>query len=550
MRLREAMGQFRRGRLFVARLGYRVTFFTTALAVAVVFGVSLWQLGNFLINEMNTNRLASLAETAITRMERNIDFAVIGMGDLAGENHFACRPLDRKALQQVAYSSGSVRDIRLQSADGTCWGMEDSEATFGQAVDSARPSTARNQNYQLATIKVQSWRGLMVKWNGDGWNILSVIGTSGLLFDLLPAELRDHGSMSMSLTDGMTFADYQPEGGLFADSASSQRFTAQSTRYPIAFSLDLDEAALARWNHGYHLSIEIAAGLFSLAFGLLAARGIVRPPSPLDDLDRALAQGEIVPFYQPLFSLEDNRVIGFEMLARWVRADGTMTPPAEFIPLAEREGRINALTIALLTRAGEDVGPLLKGDPLLKLTFNVTPEQFLSENFVETLLARVARCGLPPENLVIEITERQAIGDVNRANDVSRRLVEHGFRIAIDDAGTGHNGLSSLHALNANYMKIDKYFVDGVTLNRKSSVLIEMMVSLADQLGMTVVAEGIESRAQIETLKELGIREGQGYVFSRPVAANALRELLASQTPVRPKASPPSEVRETPKLTA
>jgi EAL domain-containing protein (putative c-di-GMP-specific phosphodiesterase class I) len=129
--------------------------------------------------------------------------------------------------------------------------------------------------------------------------------------------------------------------------------------------------------------------------------------------------------------------------------------------------------------------------------------------------------------MVVEVTERQAIADKDKAAAVTEKLIGAGMQVAIDDAGTGHNGLSAIHALGANYLKIDKFFVDGITLDRKSSELVELLAALAAKFGMTVVAEGVETEEQIAVLLQLGIRAGQGFFYSKPVPATTILAMAA-----------------------
>ncbi|MEK1932519.1 MAG: EAL domain-containing protein [Pararhizobium sp.] len=120
------------------------------------------------------------------------------------------------------------------------------------------------------------------------------------------------------------------------------------------------------------------------------------------------------------------------------------------------------------------------------MSFNVTPDQYLAEGFVDTLATQATRFRLPLRSLV-------AIADKDKAAAVTEKLIDAGMRVAIDDAATGHNGLHAIHALGANYLKIDKFFVDGIALDRKSSELVEMLAALAEKFGITVVAEGVET---------------------------------------------------------
>ena len=245
-------------------------------------------------------------------------------------------------------------------------------------------------------------------------------------------------------------------------------------------------------------------------FGLALARSFFHPSSPIAEIDRALKAGEFKPYYQPIFDLEARGIIGCEILARWVHADGPVTPPSRFIPLAESSGRIEPLTWQLLTSALDDLRPLFKQDKSFKMSFNVAPRHLTAVGFLEKLRQIVASASISPRQVVIEITEREEPEDLARAAAVVTHLRDHEFKVALDDVGTGHSGLSQIQKLGANIVKIDKFFTDAITGDRTAVAVIDMLVRLAHQLNMTVVAEGIENEAQIAALLECGVDEGQG----------------------------------------
>jgi sensor c-di-GMP phosphodiesterase-like protein len=263
---------------------------------------------------------------------------------------------------------------------------------------------------------------------------------------------------------------------------------------------------------------------FGLAFGVLLARAR-RVEGPVADLDRALARGEFKPFFQPVFHLSTGEIRGCEMLARWIRADGSVVPPMKFIPLAEQSGRIRAMTWQLLATALKELNAHLRQDKEFKLSFNVVPSHLMSEGFVERLRRTVAEARVSPRQIVLEITERDELQDLGRAAEIVRELRGLGFRVAIDDVGVGHSGLSHLKALGANTMKIDKFFVDTIE-DGSTSRIVETMVRLAEDLHMNVVAEGIETEQQTRSLLACGVQHGQGYVVSPPLPCAKFIELL------------------------
>ncbi|THV37540.1 EAL domain-containing protein [Rhizobium rosettiformans W3] len=499
----------------------RLKLAAASLGLAALVAGCLWLIAHSFIAQANRQQLNDMLQAAVVRLERQIDLAVISMGELGAQGPYGCSPTVSKAIEDIAFRSVSIREIRVSSPRGTCWADNAHEATFSAALEAANPLPAVNPAYEFAPIEAGEWKGLMVRWTNDDGALTAFLATSGLLFDILPAELREHARMEMSLNDQRVVSSYQPEGspemqGDFAE------FGTASERYPIRVRLMIDEAVVDSWNNRISSDLIAIAGLFSLSLGYLGARGLTRQQTPLAQLDDALVRGHIHPVYQPLFCLATGEMTGFEMLARWTKPDGSSVSPAVFIPLAEASKRIDKLTFALLDKAGAEIGEMLRHNAKLKLSFNVTPDQLLDPLFIEHFVAKISQANLNPSQLVIEITERQPISDIQAALRVSRELSELGVRLALDDAGTGHNGLSSLHALQAHYLKIDKYFVDGVVLDRKSSALVEALISLAKQFGMEVVAEGIETEEQRIKLLDLGIREGQGYLFAKPLSASDL----------------------------
>ena len=304
-----------------------------------------------------------------------------------------------------------------------------------------------------------------------------------------------------------------------AGQLKQMHFTAQSKRYPIKTQLTINKRDLMSWNNTNSTPIKLLGGFIGLFIGFLAARALFPPLGPIDELDEAIGKGEFVPYFQPIINLGSSEIAGFEMLARWIKPDGSMVSPGIFIPLAENYGRIDRILFALLRSAGLSIGKELRANPHLKLAFNVTPDQFLDPQFLPRLLGVVKLVDLPLHCLVAEITERQPIHDLDLACEVIAQYKEHGIRIAIDDAGTGHNGLSSIQKLDVSTIKLDKMFIDGIVDNKRARQMVEMLANLARQYQMNVVAEGIETPDQALAAQAMGIQEGQGFYFSRPLSS-------------------------------
>ena len=167
-----------------------------------------------------------------------------------------------------------------------------------------------------------------------------------------------------------------------------------------------------------------------------------RSDNPVADIDRGLKAGEFVPYLQPIFDLNTRPIIGCEVLARWVLGDGTVIPPSRFIRLAESSERIETMTWQLLTNALDVLRDRVRQDKSFKLSINVTAQHPV--DFISRLRKIVADAGVSPRQIVLELTERQEIENLAFAAETIRHLRNHGFRVAMDDVGTGHNGLSQI----------------------------------------------------------------------------------------------------------
>lgn len=241
-------------------------------------------------------------------------------------------------------------------------------------------------------------------------------------------------------------------------------------------------------------------------------------------LRRAVAAEEVKPHFQPIVDLSTRRIIGFEALARWTDPDLGIISPGTFVPIAEERGIIVPLTQLLLRAAAEAAR---EWPEELFLSFNLSQSQLYDQNTALDILSILDRSGLDPHRLEIEITETGLMSDPISARAIIEELQRAGVRVSLDDFGTGQSSLGRLREFPFDKLKIDRSFVSSVD-DHASKHIIRAILSLCDGLGMTAVAEGIETEAQARKLDELGCRGGQGFLFGKPVDAAATLALLAS----------------------
>ena len=248
----------------------------------------------------------------------------------------------------------------------------------------------------------------------------------------------------------------------------------------------------------------------------------------LTDLSTAIDNDELALVYQPQFDREGETITGIETLVRWNHATRGFVSPAFFIPLAERYGLIGRVTRWVLARAMNETRDL--GE--FTLSFNASAVEFADPAFVDELAVLIARCGFDPKRLEIEVTETAVLAEEDAVRRNMARLHELGMKIALDDFGVGYSSLSHLRLFPFDKLKIDRAFVTGCAENVQSATLVHAVVSIGRALGMSVVAEGVETEAQRKFLKVAGVHAMQGYLFAKPEPVAALRARLeAMKTP-------------------
>jgi len=242
---------------------------------------------------------------------------------------------------------------------------------------------------------------------------------------------------------------------------------------------------------------------------------------------RALAQGEFFLHYQPIINLRDNRVVGFESLARWNHAQAGPVGPAQFIPIAEDTGLIDQLGDYVLRRACTEWMPHLAGSPAeLHIAVNVSARQFHMADLADRVERILDETGFPARQLELELTE-SALQENDTGRGLLERLKRLGVAVAVDDFGTGYSSLSLLNRLPLDTIKIDRSFVNALATDPAATAITRAILAMAQSLGLGVVAEGIETNVQLERLRALGCARGQGYLYSRAVApAQAAEQAL------------------------
>jgi diguanylate cyclase (GGDEF)-like protein len=246
------------------------------------------------------------------------------------------------------------------------------------------------------------------------------------------------------------------------------------------------------------------------------------------DLRRALEAGELVTHYQPLVAISDGSVLGAEALLRWQHPERGMVPPLEFIPVAEQSGQIIEIGLFVLEQACRDAASWAAAGHPLRVSVNVAVSQLQGRDFASEVAAVLKRTGLPSHLLCLEITESSLMRSDQRRSEGLAALRDLGVHLAIDDFGTGYSSLAYLHSLPVDELKIDRSFVARLGTDSRDRHLVQAIIGMASALGLTVVAEGVETEDQLLYLDERGCDVAQGFLFSMPQPADIFRARLVS----------------------
>jgi diguanylate cyclase (GGDEF)-like protein/PAS domain S-box-containing protein len=246
------------------------------------------------------------------------------------------------------------------------------------------------------------------------------------------------------------------------------------------------------------------------------------------DLRKGLERDELEVHYQPFYSLDEQQIVGAEALVRWRHPVNGLISPERFIPIAEETGLILPLGRYVLDKACQQACSIRERLGVdLPVSINLSPRQFQEGGLPAYVGAMLEATGLPSELLIFEITESMVMADLSGAREIMKKLNGLGVRLAIDDFGTGHSSLAYLKQFPVHEVKVDRAFVQGVAESPVDSAIVRAVIDLANAMGITTVAEGVETRSQVAGLKMIGCEVAQGFYFSPPLHADEFDQLLS-----------------------
>lgn len=288
----------------------------------------------------------------------------------------------------------------------------------------------------------------------------------------------------------------------------------RSEKRPIAVIVATTRARF--YQNLYHqVTLTLPLGIIcSILLLLICSRTRREFNSPRRRLKRALARRQLRLHYQPIIDIKNNTCVGAEALLRWPGFNGQVMSPAEFIPLAEKEGMIEHITDYVVEEVFNDLGTYLSAHPNIYISINLSAADFHSPRLISLITDKAQQYVVRTQQIKIEVTERGFI-DVPKTTPVIQAFRQAGYEVAIDDFGTGYSNLHNLYSLNVDILKIDKSFIDTLATNSTSHLIAEHIIEMAQSLRLKTIAEGVETAEQVSWLLKRGVQYCQGWHFAK-----------------------------------
>lgn len=519
----------------LARAFERRNLFAIAAGVFIVgaplIAFDFWLDG--LVDRQGQAEVDTSARRAVALAESRVVQTVGALNKLAARGVDSCQPDHLDAMRQTAFTTVPTKEITIVGPDGQSLCTDLDLGRAERKIISSEPLTGF-EGYFLDVVQIATGQQLVRFRRGlaAGSNQLAAWVPAGLFKPQISSEGSPFSASAQIHTaaghaiGGVTERPLDRAAGSFVGTAVSDKY---GFNVEIAMSRERALAGQAdiKWFSMFGTG---ALVLVFAAFALFMPRRDAN--NPVAELKRALRAGELVPYYQPVVDIRSGQLRGAEVLVRWRKPDGTLVMPGSFIPLAESSGLILEMTRDLMRRACAEAGPALGLRPGMKISFNFAGQLFRNESIVKDVRNIFFGSQIKLSQVVLELTERDPIENFTETRQIIAALQGLGVRIAIDDVGTGHSGLSYMLKLGVDIIKIDKMFVDAIGTDRNSTTIVETLVDLALNMRMDVVAEGVENFEQVMHLRDLGIRTAQGYVFAPPLPGSAFLQLIEAIDPL------------------
>ncbi|MFC3693786.1 EAL domain-containing protein [Chenggangzhangella methanolivorans] len=513
----------------------------TAAPIVVAPVIALNALLAFNLGTTAQREIDGVANEVLRITTSRLDDAATALIGLGMENAHDCSPASRAALSAASARVGAGSEVAVVDPTGAAICAAQGEPRVVTQVSPEHGALDADVALSVVSIGAASSQQMIrLQWRGDdGYGFRILIPSEDVFPYFLKSEFTPAFLAEAVMVDGAVIARKLTDPSLTKPDGSrlpAVKATAASQRYPMRINVATPGRALVEAHGALFLYANIGGFVLALVAAAIALIVGRRSGGPVREMHDAIRNREFVPYYQPVIDIVSGRLAGCEVLVRWIKPDGKLVPPGRFISLAEASGEIFPMTLALMEAARDDLGELYGERSQLKLGFNLFAGHFDDVAIVDDVERIFEGSQIRMTQLMFEVTERQPLQDIPRARLVIAKLQALGARVALDDVGTGHGGLSYLLKLGVDVMKMDKMFVDAIGTDRYSVAIVDSMVKLAEDMNLDLIAEGVETIEQVEYLRGKGVRMAQGYVFAPPLPASSFKLLVEAMAPIERRA--------------
>lgn len=515
----------------------RLIIFFRTLIIAVMIAVAPLLVAKYSLEHHAEQRareeVHASAARYIERAEEVLGEGVSTLQTLTRDGNISCLPEHRMAFGQAVRQSPFIQGIGLVDSGGVPMCSTPERPLSGAPI---MPIYRENSAVVGLGLLDQSFAGVhvaVVSWHvGNGIRLIAELSAPAISIDPGPDYLRAHRYVELRLSRDVVWLTMGEESGMRTLPSEDKIIDViRSKRYPLEAKITVPISATLSLVRDLKIFAAAAAGGFAVLLIAVALWMSWRPDQAAEDeFIAAIRNGEFIPYYQPVMDIETGGLIGCEVLIRWRRPDGTIITPGQFMTYAETSGHIFEMTRQMMRQTRVEVGELYKNNPDMKMSINLFAGHFDDREVIEDIEEIYGGSDIRYQQIVVEVTERQPLKNMEKARKIIAELQALGVRVALDDAGTGHGGLAYLQKLGIDIIKIDKMFIDTLGDDDSSSTIVDTLVELAGNLGMGIIAEGVEQMEQIQRLRELGVTAAQGYIFAPPLPANLYIELAEALT--------------------
>ncbi len=514
-------------------LSFRYIGFAKTVMIALVLATTPLFAINIILNQYAERRaiteMEAMGNATIHRAEEAISTTVSLLQRLDRDDIQTCGAEDRVTFEKQIVEHGMIDAIGLADATGQRMCIIPDRDLAGKTILPPLRADGPLVGIGMLDRSYLGARAAVISWDlKDGTRLFAEVTPAVIAMDPGPEFLRSYRRAELRLGDNLLWysvGGYNSEGSGREDSLSVE---VSSELYPLVSTVSAPVSAARQMVQDLKVVAAAACAGVAVLFVAIGVWLSWRPESEAnDEFIAAIRNGEFIPFYQPVMDIETRRLRGCEVLMRWRRPNGMIISPGQFMAYAENNGHIFDMTRHIMRVTTEEVGELYSENPDLKLSINLFAGHFHDREIVADIKSIYEKSAISFQQIVVEVTERHPLEDMEFARKIIAELQALGVRVALDDVGTGHGGMAYLQKLGVDIIKIDKMFIDTIGSDDSSTTIVDSMVELADNLGMGIIAEGVELEEQIDRLLELGVTAAQGYYFAPPMAASDFIEFAA-----------------------